>query len=129
MGQLVYDGDCGFCTTTALWAGRWLPADTEIIAWQSIDLDSINLSVDDVSTAAYWVEPGRSFRGHEAVGMALAAASANGELGWLGRASCRIGAILALAPPTSWLAAGAYRLVANNRHRLPGSTKSCRIDP
>ncbi|WP_330185843.1 DUF393 domain-containing protein [Nocardia sp. NBC_01503] len=35
-----------------------------------------------------------------------------------------VGAIM-LNPPISWLAAALYRLVAKNRHRLPGGTPAC----
>lgn len=116
---LVFDGDCGFCTMTAQWvAARLDSADVE--PWQSLDLDALGLTEQQVSTAAYWVEPGRPpQRGHDAVAAALQA------MGWpwrgLGEAITR--------PPLSWLAAPTYEVVAANRGRLPGSTPACRLDP
>jgi len=32
-----------------------------------------------------------------------------------------------MLPGISWLAAKAYRLVANNRYRLPGGTPACAV--
>jgi hypothetical protein len=32
-----------------------------------------------------------------------------------------------LAPPTTWLAAGLYRLAVRWRYRLPGGTPACKI--
>jgi hypothetical protein len=37
-----------------------------------------------------------------------------------------VGALI-LLPPISWLAAGVYRLIANNRYRLPGGTPACAV--
>jgi predicted DCC family thiol-disulfide oxidoreductase YuxK len=31
-------------------------------------------------------------------------------------------------PPTSWAAELGYKLVAANRHRLPGGTRACKIE-
>jgi hypothetical protein len=36
------------------------------------------------------------------------------------------GALL-LVPPFSWIGAGLYRLIAANRHRLPGGTPACAV--
>jgi predicted DCC family thiol-disulfide oxidoreductase YuxK len=32
-------------------------------------------------------------------------------------------------PPVRWLAAGVYRLIANNRQRMPGGTAACALPP
>ncbi len=115
--MLIYDGDCGFCTQTARWLESRLATPITVVPWQQIhDLDELGLSVEDVSTAVYWVDSyGRVYRGHEAVARCLMAAK--GPLAITGWA-------LAL-PPISWLGAPAYRLVARNRHRLPGATAAC----
>lgn len=118
--MLVYDGDCGFCTRSAHWIRRRLPPDVEVASWQSLpDLDALGLTLDDVTTAAWWVDPPAAPRGgHLAIGASLVAAG--GAWGLLGRAL--------LAPPLRWLAAPVYRRVARDRHRLPGATDACRID-
>jgi predicted DCC family thiol-disulfide oxidoreductase YuxK len=115
---LVYDGDCGFCTRSASWIARRLPPTCRAQPWQALDLASVGLSEADVTTAAYWIEPdGRRRRGSEAVAAALVAA---------GGAWRPLGVLLGV-PPLSWLARAVYRLIADNRHRLPGSTEACRV--
>jgi predicted DCC family thiol-disulfide oxidoreductase YuxK len=117
--MLIFDGDCGFCTTTANWAGRRLPDDVRVVAWQFVELDDLGLTVDDVTTAAWWVDRwGHAHRGAQAAARALVAMGAPwAALGWIGR-----------VPPASWVAAGLYRLVARYRYRLPGGTPACRLD-
>jgi predicted DCC family thiol-disulfide oxidoreductase YuxK len=119
MGErLLFDGDCGFCTTSAEFLRRRLPSVIDVVPWQHVDLEEIGLTVADVSTAAYWVTAsGMTFRGHRAVGQALLRCGR----GW------RILGRLCLIPPTSWIAAGSYRLVARYRYKLPGGTPACRI--
>lgn len=115
---LVFDGDCGFCTMTARWAAARLD-DVDVEPWQALDLDALGLTEEQVSSAAYWVEPGRPPRsGHEAVAAAFQA------MGWPWRG---LGDAVA-HPSMAWLAAPAYELVAANRGHLPGSTPACRPD-
>lgn len=119
--MLVFDGECGFCTWTAGWVARHVSRPTAILAWQDLGdagLRSLGLTADDARAAAWWVERdgGRS-RGHRAIGMALRAVGG----------PARVAGTLALVPPSSWLAAGIYRLVVRYRHRLPGSTAACRV--
>jgi predicted DCC family thiol-disulfide oxidoreductase YuxK len=112
---LVYDGECRFCTATALRvAARWPPSATAtVVAWQSLGeagLAGLGLSVRDVESAAYWVdENDRKWRGHCALAQALVAAA-----GWrrqVGRAIL----VLPLRPA----AAGVYWIVARYRRYLP----------
>lgn len=118
--MLVYDGDCGFCTSSARWIERRLPAEVEVVPWQHVDdLSALGLTVDDVTTAAWWVEPGREPQGgHLAIGASLRAAG--GAWGLVGWAIC--------CPPLAWIGGPVYRLVARYRYRLPGATPACRID-
>jgi len=65
-----------------------------------------------------WVESdGSVSSGHEAIAAVLSTA---GRI-W------RIIARAILLPGVSWLAAKIYRLVANNRYRLPGGTPACAV--
>lgn len=119
---LVYDGDCGFCTTTATWVARKFRHGERAEAWQFLGerlLEQHGLGLDDVQEAAWWVDAGgRRERGHRSVGRALRASGGlRGLVGWF-----------VLTPPTSWLAAGAYRLVVRWRYRLPGGAPACRAD-
>lgn len=116
--MLVFDGDCGFCTSSAHWIERRLPIDVEVEPWQSLDLEALDLDEADVTAAAWWIEPGRApVAGHEAIGRSLMAAG--GGWAWVGRAI--------VTPPLSWIAAPIYALVAKNRHRLPGATEACEL--
>ncbi|QGG96036.1 thiol-disulfide oxidoreductase DCC family protein [Actinomarinicola tropica] len=119
--MLVYDGDCGFCTSSARWIARRLPATVPVVPWQSLgDLSARGLTVDDVTSAAWWLDDGEApLGGHLAIGGALRAARPPWSL--LGR--------LLLAPPLRWLAGPVYRWVARHRYRMPGASDACRIEP
>ncbi|HEX3460460.1 MAG TPA: DUF393 domain-containing protein [Acidimicrobiales bacterium] len=117
---LVYDGDCGFCTSVAAGISRHWRVPAAAMAWQDLGaggLAELGLTPEDAQQAAWWVDPdGRRFRGHLAVAEALMAAG-----GW----RRMVGAVL-MVPPVSWAAALGYRLVVRYRYRLPGSTDACR---
>lgn len=117
--QLIYDGECDFCTASARWIGGRGDA-FDVTPWQSIpDLNALGLTEDDVTTAAYWVDPdGRKARGAEAIGRALQART--GILRAVGR--------VILARPILPVAHVVYRRIANNRHRLPGIFGACGTD-
>jgi NADH dehydrogenase len=119
---LVYDGDCGFCTTAARWAARKFRHGERAEAWQFLGeglLEQHGLSLENVQEAAWWVD-GRGLRerGHRAVGRALlAGGGVRRMVGWF-----------VLTPPPSWFAAGVYWVVGRWRYRLPGGTPACRVD-
>lgn len=116
---LVYDGDCGFCTTSAKWIERRLDAGVRVEPWQTLDLEALGLTIDNVTSAAYFVdEDGSLHRGHDGIGRSLEYTTPAFRLA--GRAMQH--------PPVAWLAAPVYRLVAKYRYRLPGATDACRID-
>lgn len=116
---LVYDGDCGFCTTCARFLERIGP-DAEIVAWQLTDLAGLGITEEQAADAVQWVRTDGAVRsGHEAIAAVLASA---------GRVWRIIGRAL-LLPGISWLAARAYRLTADNRYRLPGGTPACARKP
>jgi predicted DCC family thiol-disulfide oxidoreductase YuxK len=112
---LLYDGDCAFCTWCARLLARIGP-DAEIVAWQLTDLAELGVAEEQATEAVQWVEIDGTIRsGHEAIAAIL------GTAGWTWRT---IGRTIRL-PGISWLAAKGYRLVADNRYRLPGSTPAC----
>ena len=117
--MLIYDGDCGFCTLSAEWAERHLPPGTPVVPWQAIeDLGAHGLTLEDVTTAAYWIdEHGGTHRGEIGVAAALEA---------MGGAWAVAGRVVG-APPARWLAGPAYRLLARYRYRLPGGSAACRL--
>jgi predicted DCC family thiol-disulfide oxidoreductase YuxK len=90
--------------------------DAEIVAWQSTDLAELGLTEEQATEAVQWVQIDGTVRsGHEAIASILKTA------GWIWRV---IGRVL-LLPGISWMAAKVYRLVADNRQRLPGGTPAC----
>jgi predicted DCC family thiol-disulfide oxidoreductase YuxK len=115
-GTLVYDADCGFCTTCATWMQR--RSQMEIVAWQSLDLPTVGLTEAEVTSAAYWLGPdGEKRRGSRAIAMALRSC---------GRAWPLAGRLIDL-PPVRPFAGIGYGLVARYRYKLPGGTDACRL--
>jgi predicted DCC family thiol-disulfide oxidoreductase YuxK len=114
---LVFDGDCGFCSTTARWYERHARTDVDVVAWQHLDLDAAGLTEAEVTTAAYWLDDGQKRRGARAVARALR------ECGPAYAAAGR----LIDARPVRPAAAVGYALVSRFRHRLPGGTPACRL--
>ncbi len=114
---LIYDGDCAVCTRLATWAAA--RGNVPIAPWQSLDLEPLHLTEEDVRAAAWWVDgAGRQFRGERAVAKAMVARG-----GW----TVPFGVLLDL-PGVRHLARPVYRFVARNRHRMPGATAACDIE-
>ncbi|XRQ15919.1 thiol-disulfide oxidoreductase DCC family protein [Actinomadura welshii] len=115
---LVYDGDCGFCTSSVRFIERHVPVQAAAVPFQSADLRALGTTVERAQREVLWVDrAGRVSGGAEAVGRMLTAAGGP----W--RA---LGVAVRIAP-VSWAARAAYRLVAVNRHRLPGGTAACAL--
>jgi predicted DCC family thiol-disulfide oxidoreductase YuxK len=69
---LVYDGDCGFCTSSVRFAERHIPASAEIIALQFADLDALGTTRERASREVLWVDRrGRVYGGAPAVAALL----------------------------------------------------------
>jgi predicted DCC family thiol-disulfide oxidoreductase YuxK len=116
--RFVYDGDCGFCSASARFIGRHIPARAEVVAWQRVDLAEMGLTAGECAAAVQWVgADGRRGAGPVAVGYLLRGAGGWWRpLGWL-----------LFAPPVRWLAWPVYRWVARHRDRLPGGTPACAV--
>jgi predicted DCC family thiol-disulfide oxidoreductase YuxK len=109
---LIYDGDCGFCTSSATWvaAGRAVP-------WQRADLAALGLTREQANASVWWIdERGRRFHGHLAIAYSLRAR---------GTWTAPLGRVL-LHRPFTWIGAVVYPIVSRYRHRLPGGTPACR---
>jgi predicted DCC family thiol-disulfide oxidoreductase YuxK len=114
---LVFDGDCAFCTRCAHVLERIGP-DAEVVAWQLTDLAELGITEAQAADVVQWVQTDGAVRsGHEAIAGIL------GSAGPVWRGSGRV----MLLPGISWLAAKGYRLVADNRYRLPGGTPACAV--
>ncbi|MEM7142462.1 MAG: DUF393 domain-containing protein [Actinomycetota bacterium] len=116
--MLVFDGDCGFCTSSARWIERRLPDDIAVVPWQSLDLVELGLTEEQVTTAAYWIDHTGAHRGHRGIGRSLIAAGG----GW------KVAGWTIIIPPVSLLARPIYAVIAKNRHVFPGATEACRVN-
>ncbi|MFE4176480.1 thiol-disulfide oxidoreductase DCC family protein [Streptomyces sp. NPDC056909] len=115
---LVYDGDCAFCTTSVAFLERHLRLRCAIAPWQFTDLDSLGIARRRAEYELLWITPtGTVHGGVQAVARLLLHAGK----GW-----AYLGGMLTL-PPLRWIAHGVYRLVANNRSRMPGGTPACAL--
>jgi predicted DCC family thiol-disulfide oxidoreductase YuxK len=116
---IIYDGDCAFCE---LWVGRLkrtLPVVPPTLPWQSVDLDEYGLTVDDVTRFAWLITPTNQVAGGAILGKLLTHQPQFGLR--------VIGHLLALWP-VRVIADALYRVVAKNRHRLPGAAPTCESD-
>lgn len=116
-GVLLFDGDCGFCTTSAGWAER-IAGDVAVIAYQFVDLSQWHITEQAANEELHYVDGhGRVSRGSNAVGRFLIDAGFPWSLP--GR--------VIMAPGVRRIAAWVYRLVSENRSKLPGGTPACKI--
>ncbi|WP_231591254.1 thiol-disulfide oxidoreductase DCC family protein [Saccharothrix sp. ST-888] len=128
---LVFDGDCAFCTTCKDAAERYLRASLASGGWEAVpfqfaDLPALDRRAGGRSLVTWeraereilWVTPGGQVYGGAQAAARLLMRS--------GGAWAYLGGLLAL-PPVRPLAAAVYRLVAKNRHRLPGGTPACAL--
>jgi predicted DCC family thiol-disulfide oxidoreductase YuxK len=127
---LVYDGDCGFCSTSVRWLQSRFPRTFSAVPYQRTDLDLLGLTERECHERVQWIGDAAApvttrESGARAVGALLGAGGAarGGPVGTAYRAAGG----LTRVPPTSWAASGVYALVARNRHRLPGGTPTCRL--
>ncbi len=117
-GLLIFDGDCGFCTTSARFATRWVDRRDryDIQPWQQVDLAQYGLTEADCIEAAQFVRPDGSV---VAAHLAIAEGLKHGAPLWrpLGH--------LVMLPGVRWLAGRVYTWVADHRYALPGGTPAC----
>ncbi|MEU8743325.1 DUF393 domain-containing protein [Streptomyces parvulus] len=115
---LVFDGDCGFCTTAVRVLERRVRPRCRTVARQRADLGALGVSGDRAAHEVLWVTPvGTVYGGSDAVAKLLLSAGGVWRL---------LGAAL-LVPPARNAAHVLYRLVADNRSRLPGRTEACAV--
>ncbi|MEU7410032.1 DUF393 domain-containing protein [Streptomyces sp. NPDC042638] len=113
---LVYDGDCGFCAASVALAQKWIRPRCDITSSRRAHLDALGVSRERAEYEALWITPdGTVYGGAQAVARLLSSAGG----GW-----AVLGAALQPAP-MRWAALGVYRVIAHNRHRLPGGTPAC----
>lgn len=116
---VIFDGDCGFCTKSVTVIFRHVRPRAEAVRYQQLDLARFEVTEARARHEVLWARPGGPV---ECGGVqAFAKLLRTGRRPWP-----LAGRLLALIP-IRWIAHGVYRLVANNRHRLPGGTEACAI--
>lgn len=113
-GHLVYDADCGFCTRTALWL------DEAPVPWHTLDLDAVHVTRAEADANAGWLVDDRvTLLGAPAIAAALRSRTGGARvLGWFLN-----------VPGFRGLANLVYPRIAANRHRMPGGTAACALEP
>ncbi|MEU5696094.1 DCC1-like thiol-disulfide oxidoreductase family protein [Actinosynnema sp. NPDC020468] len=116
---LIFDGDCGFCSRVVEWIFARVGPGVRAVPFQVFDLEANGIPEDRVRREVVWLSPGGETRGGVDALSAVLAAATSRHLRAIGRWST--------AFPVARPARLAYRVVARNRHRLPGGTGTCRI--
>lgn len=119
----LYDGDCAFCTSCARFVERRIPTHAEVVPWQWADLDQLGVTPAEAEEAVIWVAPTWSTAAPPPVAGPVAIAQLLIDAGSFWRPLGR----LLTVPPVRWLAWRIYRVVARNRHRMPGGTAACAL--
>jgi predicted DCC family thiol-disulfide oxidoreductase YuxK len=118
MPTLVFDGDCGFCTSVAKHFEKRSLTPLEIAAWQLTDLASLGLTAEQAAAQVYLVTDQGLFGGAECFAelMRIQEDPFHRLVAWGMR-----------LPGLKRLFAWGYTVVARNRHRLPGGTPACEL--
>lgn len=119
---VIFDGDCGFCTSSAGWVSGRLHRsgrqDALLVPWQRTDLTALGTTPSRAQQEVLWVARDGSVCG-----------GAEAFAAWLrfsGAPYAALGVVMSW-PGVRSLAAVVYRLVARNRQRLPGGTPACAL--
>lgn len=116
---LVYDGDCGFCTSCVSLLARLTRGGYKALPWQRADLEGLGLASEDCRRAVQWLGPaGERAEGADAIAALLIYGG--------GPMAKAIGRFLG-SPAVAPAARRAYGLVAANRHRFPAGRRACRL--
>lgn len=115
---LIFDGDCGFCTTAANFIVKNSKTKIVAVPWQRTDLSKFSLTEAQVADQVYLVVDADSFGGHEAFAMVFRV-QPNSFVRFMGK--------MMMSRYLRWFAAPTYRLVAKYRHKLPGGTPACKL--
>ncbi|MFD7710583.1 thiol-disulfide oxidoreductase DCC family protein [Streptomyces sp. NPDC059786] len=113
---LLFDGDCGFCTSAVDVLQRVVRPRCTAVPWQRADLAALGVAEERARHEVLWVTPaGTVYGGVRTVAKLLL--SAGGPWPVVG------GALM--VPPVRWVAHVGYRFVADHRGSLPGGTPAC----
>ena len=119
---LVFDGDCGFCSSSVRWLERTLSVMPRSLPFQWAPLEELGISRREAVDRVWLIITDRSgqlhqYGGYVAISMVL---RRQPHLGW------RFLGVLLDTVPFSFAAGIAYSLIARYRHLLPGGTPACK---
>ena len=115
---LVFDGDCGFCTTTANWIKKNSRVALEIVPYQWTDLNQYGLTAEEAAAKVQLVVGDKVFAGHNCMAkLLLIQPNVFVKL---------VGAVMVM-PVIEPISARLYTWIAANRQKLPGGTPACKL--
>jgi predicted DCC family thiol-disulfide oxidoreductase YuxK len=117
---LLFDGDCGFCTSTANLVVRRSTLPVTAVPWQWADTLDYGLTPAQTAERVWLIIGNEKFSGHLAFAHLLF-----NQRNPIVRA---VGWALTV-PPFCWLGSIGYALIARFRHLLPGGTPACKMPP
>lgn len=115
---LIFDGDCGFCTTTANWIKKNSKVALEIAPYQWTELGQYGLTAEEAAAKVQVVVGDKVFAGHYCMSKLLLI-QPNILLKL-------VGALMVL-PGLDSISAKVYEWIAANRQKLPGGTPACKL--
>jgi predicted DCC family thiol-disulfide oxidoreductase YuxK len=120
VATLIFDGDCGFCTTTANWIVEHSRVEVTAKPYQWADLEPLGLTRDEAAAKVQLVIDGRIYSGHKCFAKLLLMQR---------NPMFRLGGRIVISKAMNGISSRAYDWVAKNRHRLPGGTPACKLPP
>lgn len=120
---LIFDGDCGFCTSAVDALQKQMRTKFETIPYQFADLEKYHLTTEECSQRIYLIvntaeDTEKQYSGHKAISK-IWRIQANilwKALGWF-----------IIIPGINLLSYLGYWLMAKYRHKLPGGTPACQL--
>lgn len=115
---LIFDGDCGFCTTTANWITKNSKVAIEAVPYQWTDLTQYGLTAEEAAAKVQIVVGDKVFAGNNCMAKLLLI-QPNIFLKF-------VGAVMVM-PGVEPISAKLYEWIAANRQKLPGGTPACKL--
>ena len=115
---LIFDGDCGFCTTTANFIEKNSTAKVDAQPYQWAKLADFGLTENEAAAKVQLVSGGKIYAGHHCMAKLLLL-QPNPILKF-------VGAVMVM-PSVDPISAKVYDWVAANRQKLPGGTPACKM--
>lgn len=115
----IFDGDCAFCSSSMRVLRRMTRSRINSQPFQTLSFENLGTSRELAELSVLYLKRGFVYRGARAIAEFLI----DSKTPWL------IAGWFIKTPVILSFAELAYDLVAKNRHRLPGGTPECEIEP